>query len=938
MDGAVASERSVAWSRQNILAYGSQFNDNVCVTLAAEAGQGLRGRVLARLVPPARVMSMTPSGHPPSVLGAPTLVSFSPCGHTLLAYFPAIPSMSNDKDTSTTMPPSLAMLSSASTSMPAPAGHPIPVAATSASTPTLTSSSLPTFTPVQGPTPNGTASPSITPLPGTPGSTSQGESFSLHATSPPVSNHQGVLCIWTRAEHAPVDQWSLGQWFPVQPVSDDLVAPATTTSMLLDDVLDIAWIGEPRRWKDKEGTYTRLPACGPSVLMPQPSWPLEAIQTEQACVLVTRAGQVAFLHRFGVGLSSSFLPSFRMHTAWLDQPSIQPPPPTLDHVAEHSPSRTTLLDVRHVSMTLVPSEPVILVAYMVNPRSVTTPCLHWTELHCQLDGEMSFYAIEPCPSVPLDVASMDGVASLLPPLQTACPPLTLTWTCTEANTLELWASLLVFASWPDVVQAHRPMSGSVLLAWDVRRQAESRTDLLAASFTRTPSASAIQEEEEEATLRPWKMVLRKASWVAGHVVTTLLSPSSTLPIAQTSWATAWDCQAPGLEVWGTVDPVSLTWTRQANVPPLSPSTRHRSAMALSPNGVLAAMMTWPAGDMACMALPLLAPTTDPRTSGRLLALSALRGTSATDVAHVVRMHTSPWTCASLIALMQGVSEALAFSTPQRPIPTLAQVVHMLPMVLALTSDAHDAPMVRVFERTHRLAALAHVHRVLSAARTDCTNARFVHLLLTSSSAQRVSFAPSKVWQLLHALQLTLFWLQQCVCVGWQCGIPGAESRHIPSDPLLEVLVLPAAAHLCHEVLAGLCLVVDWLASVTPAAWLEAIDQEREPSQTITVDAAQCEAALQQLVSVREYAAQLVRASPVHVRHAVDLFTPRVFELTPEAFWEAWLGERPWHTSDAAFRVAQRLQEYPAAVRDPVTLCLHAHPPWTAWTLQASLSL
>ena len=77
-DGADVAllQRPVAWSRHNLVAVCASDADGPCILVAP-----VRGETVA-----APIARLRPKGGS----AVPTHVSFSPCGHTIAAYFPAL--------------------------------------------------------------------------------------------------------------------------------------------------------------------------------------------------------------------------------------------------------------------------------------------------------------------------------------------------------------------------------------------------------------------------------------------------------------------------------------------------------------------------------------------------------------------------------------------------------------------------------------------------------------------------------------------------------------------------------------------------------------------------------------------------------------------------------------------------------------------------------
>jgi len=367
-DAPEAQNTPAAWSRQGVVAHGVRDEHGAHIALLGDTGRAVHEAPLVRLFPPTRAPAL--GADMPTQLGAPTMVRFSPCGYTLIAYFPA--------ETTAPLPPEQA---AGAVQIPTAALTTL-TATPMQRTPTATPSSA-TLVPVPDhvspvPTlPSATASPALTSMPGTPQAL---EAMNTLPVAPNViQGDQGVVCLWTRAPYAPVDRWALHQWVPVSYVP-------TSPGCLHGDVLDALWLGTPRIWKMEGPTFMREPACGPSTFLPRAALSLDEAQSEQACVLVTRAGQVAFLHRLS-GATAAWN-AFRVHYGALSLASVVPPPPTLD-AEQASDLHVPPMAVRRARLCEVPDEPVVLIAYELDSCTPHSAALGLTELQIHMDGEMS---------------------------------------------------------------------------------------------------------------------------------------------------------------------------------------------------------------------------------------------------------------------------------------------------------------------------------------------------------------------------------------------------------------------------------------------------------------------------------------------------------------------------------------------------------------------
>ncbi|WFD26854.1 hypothetical protein MNAN1_001843 [Malassezia nana] len=857
IDAPEARDSAVAWSRHGIVAQGAFNEHGAHVALFGETGAGIHATPLVRLWPPPRTPAA--DGEFPTQLCAPTLVRYSPCGYTLLAYFPA-----------TTVAPPASGESGAAVYIPPPTFT--TMTPTPTATPALApGAALDHLSPA--PTlPSAGASPALTPVPGTPHALEAVSTLPLPLTNTLVQGDQGVVCLWTRAPHAPVDRWTLHQSVPVS-------YDASDAACLYGAVLDVLWLGAPRLWTLEDTNLVREPACGPSTFLPRASLPLDEAQGEQACVVVTRAGQVAFLHR--LELTVPTLQAFRLYSGWLARASVMPPPPTLD--AEPAPERSTLARccaVRQARLVDVPNESVVLIAY----ESEGTPAaLSCTELQIQLDGEMSFCVVHPLPSLPLDTPTTSD-APHRPWFE---------WVRT-ASALALWVGAVEWTATQSV--------RTCLTEWEAQR-----ADAVPTHDERSAPWGAPTGEAHDLMAHRWTMRCVRRTDVPHHL-TAMVPPQHSLPYRHTIWATAWDAGAEA-EVWGRLDVRAGQWTPFGE--PLPSAWRTRTSWSISPNGVFASTRVYPSGHLACLPLPVSLDT--PEDTGRLFALALLRHTMPTDVAHAARA-AGPGTYAHLVATIQATARALRWGSEDgRHGPTLPQTVRLLPVVLALVSGATDSAQQRLYDRMVLLAEWAALHRVLCAARTDTTHRRFAWL--ATESQPSVSFAPAEAWTLAHALRRIVGWLEQSASVSVQCLVPGARAVDVPSDSLLELLAHIGACHLVHEVLAGLVVHAQWLAHVEPAAWAAlALRDVRAPTP------AQHAAAVRQHALVRDETAAVLSSARVDVTRVMEALAVAPYEDDALRCWDTLLGAREAHLSEAAFYLARSLLGHDA-LRDRSALCM-----------------
>ena len=92
-DGSMERDRPVAWSRQNLVAYGAVHDGAACVVVvpSERVGCAVDDPVATHLHPPTRGALFAAGRQAPCDLDAPALVSFSPCGYTLMAFFSVSP-------------------------------------------------------------------------------------------------------------------------------------------------------------------------------------------------------------------------------------------------------------------------------------------------------------------------------------------------------------------------------------------------------------------------------------------------------------------------------------------------------------------------------------------------------------------------------------------------------------------------------------------------------------------------------------------------------------------------------------------------------------------------------------------------------------------------------------------------------------------------------
>lgn len=274
-------------------------------------------------------------------VGGARYVSFSPCGRTLLAYFPL---QTRPEAQRSFLPAGAAMGLEGLT----PSAHAMAFA----------------------PTPTGSMSVSA-----------------WHAD-------HGMCCVWTQSAVDP------GQWRLVQtmPVSDASTPP--TSHSLHGDLIDVCWLGAPRVWSVDTDlaaptcSFRRAPAAGPASLLVHDA--RDGEQDEQVVLLTTSTGQHSVLHRLaGPAAPAPDRPLYRVQHGWLGAQSVLPPPATLEQapVPSDLDARSAIV---HCTVRAVPHEPVVLVAYQTADDRTQ---LRLTQVQLALDGEMSFFTLHLLPSI-----------------------------------------------------------------------------------------------------------------------------------------------------------------------------------------------------------------------------------------------------------------------------------------------------------------------------------------------------------------------------------------------------------------------------------------------------------------------------------------------------------------------------------------------------------
>lgn len=968
-DGSMVPDKPVAWSRQNLVAYGTSDEHGACVLIvpsacAVHGGKVNASQVVARLHPPPRAPPIATST--PYELDAPSLVSFSPCGHTLLAYFPVMPVLTTNEP----------LVPSASLELSTPLVLPVDQSAAvspsaNAMNASMSAATMNAAINTAGASTNASAgasaftSPAMTPL-----ATPRGlvRTLSGHSTSPGMDAlgmgmgsattsllpyDHGVLCIWTRTSPSisATDQWILQQWFPVSlPVSTLSTSGASTAaasaaaatgtasslssvptaaatgasattppaapstgpsslSKLSGDMIDVCWLDSARAWKCTETDFVRAPSSGPSTSVPAAGLPLDKSADEQACVVVSRLGQVVFLHR--VHEKSMF----RIHIGCLQVPGVYPPPASYEPTTLESVF--SAMEIRHVSMATMSDAPILLVAYQ-SSISGSAMFVNMTELVFELNGDLSYFFINPQSSV-----TMRSLEEALSGTKHRYQVLTsMSWSRDAGGDLALMFAVATDEGASEPVWSSRSLRDTMLYVWDVRQSQNKRVDELRCIFESSPSQIASDETD-----KAWRITPLTLRHIPGLVLSSIIPACSPVPHAHKIYATAFVMDHMDREIWGTIDTKTYEWTSlEMQVPP---HVLMRSSLALSPCGVLACMLIRPGRQLGCLCLPIQSHSIP--TLGRLAALSLLRHATPMDVAHFLLRHHA-LTHDFIIAMVQATANALAFNdnhnNPSGAAPlTLTQTKLVLPLVLALTSECADTSQRLLHARTCVFVSLFHMYQELSIARHDTTNARFADLLGHTAYA---SFHPSTVWTLARILQTLTEWLERALCTAMQCNMPGARPADVPADALLELCLHTNARRLLCEVLSGVCVYTTWIQQLTNESWLSLLGADVRPSSS------KCDAAIHRLWNIQSHIKDILNATPLVLEHVLPFFSvlPRGMNDVA-AFWDSWLGVRALHASDAVFDHARNAFEAcDRAILDHVALvercarpAQHVPPPW-----------
>ncbi|WFD33596.1 hypothetical protein MCUN1_000409 [Malassezia cuniculi] len=334
--------RPVAWSRHNLVAVAASDAVGACVLVAP-----VRGKAVA-----APCERLRPKG----TFDVPTHVSFSPCGHTICAYFPV--------------------------AQPVLVSRPL--------------SRLPSAQDASG-TPGASALPSLEQLAGagaTPSSTVM--SFS--------TPQLGQLCVWSYVGAS----WTLQQCVAAH--------ASETEGAIYGDVADICWLGAWRPWTRDE-SFKRGQMQGPPMFSRVASMPLEEAQQEQAFIVVSKLCFVALFHHLPDATDGFRMLHGWVHKPSVYPPPATLE--AFDEVrAEHSGDAVAedgMSHLAHVSCCPVPGQSAVLISYVVSDEPRSIPDAHesravcMTELRIELEGEMSFLTVRPMDTV----ATADGRISVL---------------------------------------------------------------------------------------------------------------------------------------------------------------------------------------------------------------------------------------------------------------------------------------------------------------------------------------------------------------------------------------------------------------------------------------------------------------------------------------------------------------------------------------------
>lgn len=341
----------------------------------------------------------------------------------------------------------------------------------------------------------------------------------------------------------------------------------------------------------------------------------------------------------------------------------------------------------------------------------------------------------------------------------------------------------------------------------------------------------------------------------------------------------------GAEVWGKVELETLAYTPAAALPV---GTLQRSAMAVSPAGVLGGAVLHPGSALACFALPVpCAPIA--RCAGRLVALALLRHAECSDVAVWAHSHTK--LASALPDILTETAHALGFA---RSGVSYYQTWTLARAALALLSREDEACATLVRRRLALFVELASLHTYLARARIDASTTRFSELLERDAS---VPFATRHAWHLAEGVQR----LHALLAAAARHAVATTTEATPQADALLELLAFPEAAALFRETLAGCTLFVAYIAKAELAQYADGLGDEPATPEPVL---ARCKSAAAELASVRKVVRAAERDAPVDLRAAAKLFA----SWTPaSAAWTAFFtAPAAPHASDAGRALADAL--------------------------------
>ena len=930
VDTCVDSACPVAWSRHNALAYAARDRNGACVVVASVAGSGMQPP-LARLRPNTRGAAWD----------KPTQVSFSPCGYTLLAYFPS----ATERRAAAT-PPAGPAAGSTGPSILATAPDSVEMQpSVSMSVPTTpdAGASLPTLEQLaSGATLSAQPSPQQTPrMPST------GEAGDV----------RGVLCIWVRHSGASMRGWEL-----VQEVRATGAWPTIDGKTLFGELRSVSWLGAPRQWNlaeegENDAPFVRAPMRGPLTYASSASLPLDQCQEEQAILVVCDSGQISLLHRRpdakcgGVSApqGASFTPQvrsappFRLYHTWLHQPSSQAAVAPLDLIPPPE-----LQPIEHVAYGAVAEEPLVLVAYTCRASvglSAPQELVHLAEVRVELDEDAPALDVSPLEPVPLEPPSIFANVE-------ACPPsgsrtlTSLAWTQPRSSDgASTGMRLLIALALPDVPGTH-------LSSWLITRGAREDASLspsFAALAGQMEGGKAAGNEELE-PCPTWRASAARARWLPDCIVGAIQPAEGSSPFY--SALTVLCVQgvtksAGGTETWLALDARTLEERPYATEASVPPGAQRHSCLALSPAGALAVTLL-PSGAPTCIPLPLPLPTHDEAalvtSAGRLIALAVLRRVDCADVALWTRAHAGKVVPDALPAVLREASACLQLHEPSgstaqgelalRTMPSVRHTVWLLQLLSVLLKGAPGEAVQQLRRRTSVVLDAAAVYTALCHARTDENQVAFAKALAASNKI-RVSFAPGTTWRLLGCVRQVYALLEDVVRSALFHATPFASDAPDAGSEVLQLMALPEPCRMVTEVLGGMHLFLQWVQNVSTDEWVRMVDAyKRESGDGDTPGAAPAmngadpqlvagfTAALEQLDLARAAARDAGRDAPVNLGAAAVFFSSRMPERRADSYWTSLFGVQTAPSADAVRSLSVELLEpRHAVVQDRLRLAL-----------------